>query len=278
MVRDVDTRRGDAGMFGPDSVAWRFDREALLLLGAGPRALLLQLAHPAVAAGVEEHSDFRADPWRRLDVTLRSYLRIIYGSTPAARDEIRRLNALHRGITGQGYDARDPALSMWVHATLVDSTIVAYDAWLETLSRERRERFYAETRPVARLFGVPEDTVPADLDAFEAYLAAATSPAGPVHPTDASRDIAWHILHPPFGPLHPAFAWIPRSASTWSFWPAVAALPAPVRAEYGLELGPVERAVAAWLVAAWRGWRPFLPATLRQMGAARAADRRILAE
>ena len=57
----------------------------MLLLGAGPRALLLQLAHPLVAAGVAEHSDFRADPWRRLDGTLRSYLRIVYGSTPASR-------------------------------------------------------------------------------------------------------------------------------------------------------------------------------------------------
>ena len=91
----------DPGMFGPDSEAWRFDREAMLLLGAGPRALLLQLAHPSVAAGVEEHSDFRADPWRRLDGTLRSYLRIIYGSTGAARAEIRRLNGLHRGIIGR---------------------------------------------------------------------------------------------------------------------------------------------------------------------------------
>ena len=53
----------------------------MLLLGAGPRALLLQIAHPLVAAGVADHSDFRSDPWRRLDGTLRSYLRIIYGST-----------------------------------------------------------------------------------------------------------------------------------------------------------------------------------------------------
>ena len=72
-------RADAAGLFGPDSEAWRLDREAMLLLGAGPRALLLQIAHPAVAAGVAEHSDFRADPWRRLDGTLRSYLRIIYG-------------------------------------------------------------------------------------------------------------------------------------------------------------------------------------------------------
>jgi uncharacterized protein (DUF2236 family) len=73
----METRPTDAGMFGPGSEAWRLDREAMLLLGAGPRALLMQLAHPAVAAGVAEHSDFRADPWRRLDGTLRSYLRSV---------------------------------------------------------------------------------------------------------------------------------------------------------------------------------------------------------
>ena len=77
-------------------VAWRLNREATLLLGAGPRALLMQIAHPLIAEGVDQHSDFRADPWRRLRGTLRSYLAIVYGSTATARAEIRRLNALHR--------------------------------------------------------------------------------------------------------------------------------------------------------------------------------------
>ncbi len=92
----------DAGLYGPASEAWRFNREAMLLLGAGPRALLLQIAHPLVAAGVADHSDFRSDPWRRLAGTLRSYLTIVYGTGAAARGEIRRLNALHRGDHGAG--------------------------------------------------------------------------------------------------------------------------------------------------------------------------------
>ena len=138
----TDREAPDPGWFGPDSEAWRLDREAMLLLGAGPRALLLQLAHPKVAAGVADHSDFQADPWRRLDGTLRSILRIIYGSTATARAEIRRLNALHRTIRGAGYDARDPDLSLWVHATLVDSTIVANEAWIGPLPRGRVARFY----------------------------------------------------------------------------------------------------------------------------------------
>ena len=160
----------DPGLYGPDSEAWRLNREAMLLLGAGPRALLLQLAHPSVAAGVADHSDFRADPWRRLAGTLRSYLTVVYGSTGVARAEIRRLNALHRAITGPGYTARDPELSLWVHATLVDSTMAVADAWLEPMSMERRAAFYAETRPIGRAFGVPESLLPADIGAFDEYL------------------------------------------------------------------------------------------------------------
>src|SRR3954470_16987369 len=88
------------GLYGPDSEAWRLNREAVLLLGAGPRALLLQIAHPLVAEGVDQHSGFREDSWSRLTGTTRSYLTIVYGSTTQARAEIRRLNALHRSITG----------------------------------------------------------------------------------------------------------------------------------------------------------------------------------
>jgi uncharacterized protein (DUF2236 family) len=269
------TSARDPGLFGPDSEAWRFDREAMLLLGAGPRALLLQIAHPAVAAGVAEHSDFRADPWRRLDGTLRSYLRIVYGSSAAARAEIRRLNALHRGIVGAGYSARDPALSLWVHATLVDSTIAVADAWLEPLPAARRAAFYAETRPVGRAFGVPDAILPADLEAFERYVADMLGPAGPVRVSAVARELAGAVLRPPLGPLAPWLAAIPASAYAWTLWPSVGLLPASVRDDYGLAWGPRERLVSAWLVAGWRAWRPLLPAGFRQMANAQAADRRV---
>ena len=206
----------DPGRYGPGSEAWRLNREAMLLLGAGPRALLLQLAHPAVAAGVADHSDFRADPWRRLAGTLRSYLTIVYGTSASADAEIRRLNRLHRGIVGPGYSARDPALSMWVHATLVDSTIAVYDAWLEPLSRARRAAFYAETRPIGRAFGVPEDVLPADVDAFEGYLATMLAPGGPVRVSAVARELAGVVLRPPLAPLAPALGWVPPAAYAWT--------------------------------------------------------------
>jgi uncharacterized protein (DUF2236 family) len=265
----------DPGLYGPRSEAWTLNREAMLLLGAGPRALLLQLAHPAVAAGVADHSDFRSDPWARLAGTLRSYLTIVYGTTRAARTEIRRLNALHRDITGPGYAARDPGLSLWVHATLVDSTIAVADAWLEPLPRDRRAAYYLETRPIGRAFGVPDASLPADLDAFEAYVAAMLAPGGPVRVSAVARELAQAVLRPPLAPLAPWLAGVPVDLYAWTLWPSIGLLPASVREEYRLAWGARERLVTAWLVAGWRAWRPLLPASFRQMAKALAADRRV---
>ena len=265
----------DPGLYGPDSEAWRLNREAMLLLGAGPRALLLQLAHPSVAAGVADHSDFRRDPWARLAGTLRSYLTIVYGSTGTARGEIRRLNALHRDITGPGYAARDPDLSLWVHATLVESTIAVADAWLEPMSRDRRAAYYLETRPVGRAFGVPYGVLPPDIDAFDAYVAAMLGPSGPVHPTRVARELAHVVLHPPLAPLASWLGVIPVELYAWTLWPSIGLLPATAREEYGLSWGARERIVSAWLVAAWQAWRPLLPVSFRQMPKALAADRRM---
>src|SRR5258705_12740639 len=125
--RVVASRIVDGGLYGPGSEAWRLNRESMLLLGAGPRALLLQIAHPLVAEGVAEHSDFQADPWSRLAGTLRSYLRNVYGTAESARGEIRRLNQLHRDLgragpdgrmrepPGARYHARRPELSLLGH-------------------------------------------------------------------------------------------------------------------------------------------------------------------
>jgi uncharacterized protein (DUF2236 family) len=286
------------GFYGPGSEAWRLNREAMLLLGAGPRALLLQLAHPLVAEGVDEHSDFRADPWARLAATLRSYLRIVYGTAPQARAEIERLNGRHRDIRGlvrdpaarerhgARYHARDPDLSLWVHATLVDSTIAAYDAWIEPLSPERRARYYEETLPVGAAFGIPAALLPKDVEAFDDYVASMLTPGGGVEVGDLARELADSVLHPPLGPAAAALGWpganlapwldaIPASTYGWLLWPSIGLLPATVREGYGLQWGLRERVVSTWLVSTWRAWRPLLPTTFRSMPQALAADRRI---
>jgi uncharacterized protein (DUF2236 family) len=275
------------GLFGPRSEAWRLNREAALLLGAGPRALLMQVAHPLVAEGVAQHSSFREDPWRRLRATLRSYLTIIYGSTTEARAEIGRLNRFHRNVRGPvsdpaaalafgpAYDARDPELSLWVHATLIDATLVANERWIGRLNPGRRAAFYAESVPIGRAFGVPARLLPADIDAFDAYLERMIGPAGPVQVGPLARDLAEVILRPPLGPLHPVLAGIPASLYAWTMWPAIELLPEPIRTGYGLNLGRRERLVSAWLTAGYRAWRPILPIGLRTMPWALRADERV---
>jgi uncharacterized protein (DUF2236 family) len=273
----MNERDNDRGLYGPESTAWQLNREATLLLGAGPRALLMQIAHPLVAAGVATHSNFREDPWRRLRATLRSYLTIIYGPTADARAEIARLNRLHRTISGPGYRARDPELSMWVHATLIDATLVTHDRWIAPLSHAQRAAFYAETRPIARAFGVPDASLPASIGDFDGYLAQMIAPDGPVQVGPTARDLAGSILRPPLGPLHPALAGIPAGLYGWVFLPAIDLLPGRIRAGYELRWGLPERAISAWLTAGFRAWRPLLPIGFRTMPWALEADARVLA-
>lgn len=291
-----------AGLYGPASEAWRLSREAAMLLIGGPRSLLLQIAHPLVAEGVDQHSNFRADPWRRLTGTLRSYFTIVYGTTRAARAEIARLERLHRRVVGPvrdpaaavttgaiAYSGRDPALALWVHATLVDSTMVAYDAFVEPLSEARRAAYYAETRPIAVAFGIPADLVPADLAAFDAYVAGMLAPNGPVHPTPTARSLAEAILHPPLaplavlvpgavaGPVGAILGAVPGRLVDWTLWPALSLLPSGVREEFGIPRDGRREVVAAWLSTGVRFWRPRLPVGFRQMPRALAADRRVAA-
>jgi uncharacterized protein (DUF2236 family) len=125
--------------------------------------------------------------------------------------------------------------------------------------------------------GIPEASLPADLEAFEAYLAAQLGPTGPIRVTPTARELARTILAPPLGPLHPGLASIPASLYAWTLWPAVALLPPQLREAYGLPWTARERAVATWLSLGFRGWRPLLPGPWRTMPQALAADRRLTA-
>ncbi|HXG40125.1 MAG TPA: oxygenase MpaB family protein, partial [Candidatus Limnocylindrales bacterium] len=268
----------DDGLYGPGSQAWRLSREAVLLLVAGPRSLLLQLAHPLVAEGVDQHSTFRIDPWGRLQATVRSYLTVVYGTADEARAEIRRLNGLHRSIEGpvrdpvargrhgSTYRARDPELSLWVHATLVDSTLVGHEAVVGPVGRADRARYYGETIPIGRALGIPDRLLPPDLDRFEAYVERMLAPGGPIEVTPTARELARTVLHPPLEPLArrgplaerlgwlaplagPLFRAVPPPAYDWTLWPAIALLPERVRAGFGIRWTGLERATAAWLTA-----------------------------
>ena len=179
-----------------------------------------------------------------------------------------------------------------MHATLVDSTIAAVDAWLGPLSRGVRAAFYAETVPIARLFGIAESHLPPDVDAFDDYIASMLAPSGPVHPSATARELAAVILHPPLAPAvesgpvatllgdwaRPSAAIlraIPTPAYDWLLVPAIGLLPPTVRDEYGFAWGDRERVIAAWLTTTWSLWRRVLPPERRWFPQALAADRRV---
>src|SRR6202165_2323263 len=119
------------GLFEEESITRRVNRENVLFLGGG-RALLMQLAHPNVAAGVDEHSDFRVHPIRRLRRTMLMIMAIVFGDRDTALAAARAVNQVHARVRGQDYRALDPDLLLWVHATLMDTTLVTYETFFPT--------------------------------------------------------------------------------------------------------------------------------------------------
>jgi uncharacterized protein (DUF2236 family) len=210
-----------SGLFGPDSLSWRVNREAVLLLG-GPRALLLQLAHPLVAAGVAEHSDFLRDPMGRLRRTLTTMLSIVFGDAATVAECAARIADTHarvRGTLREGtrsfpagsvYDASDPRLLLWVHATLVDSALVTYEWLVAPLTEIERARLYEESKTVARLLGVPDRDLPDTYSSFARYVAdMLAGPLAEITPT--ARRLGRSVLEPPI-PFLPPGALRPRGA------------------------------------------------------------------
>lgn len=169
------------GVFGPDSVSWKINRESALFLGAG-RAALLQLAHPWVAAALAEHSRTLHDPGGRFHQTFRVIFTMIFGTREQAFAASRGLHRRHQGIRGtlpdsagrfkQGssYEANEVDALRWVYATLVDSALLAYELVLPQLSDEERGRYYVESLRTAALFGIPHDCLPLDWPEFQGYM------------------------------------------------------------------------------------------------------------
>src|SRR3982074_439411 len=127
------------GLFAEDAVIRRVNRENVLPLLGGGRALLMQIAHPKVAAGVDEHSDFRRHPIRRLRRTLLMTMAIVFGDRETAMAAARTVNQVHARVRGDGYHALDPDLLLWVHATLVDTALVTYETFVKRLTSTERE-------------------------------------------------------------------------------------------------------------------------------------------
>jgi uncharacterized protein (DUF2236 family) len=146
------------------------------------RALVMDVAHPLVAAGVEDHSRFRRNPWRRAWSTVDTGLRLVFGSTATARAAARQIYAVHDHINGSlpetvgpfdggtDYTAHDATLLLWVWATLVDSAGLAYTRWVRPFNAEEAEAYYTDMVAFARFVGIPAELLPPDRPAFDRYL------------------------------------------------------------------------------------------------------------
>jgi uncharacterized protein (DUF2236 family) len=227
-----------AGVFGPDSITWRINREAALFLGAG-RAALLQLAHPWVAVSLDQHSSLLAKPIARFHSTFRVVFTMIFGSAPQAFRVARSLYQRHTTITGElpvavaGYskDAPYQALHLpallWVYATLIDSAVIAYQCVLPPLDDADLESYYSESKILAGLFGLPPESLPADWPSFQAYISD-MSASQALGVDDRSRAMA-HRIMTGAGSSIPIPRWYQALTAHW--------LPPRFRQEFALPFG-----------------------------------------
>jgi uncharacterized protein (DUF2236 family) len=260
-----------AGLFGPGSVSWRVDREVLVLAG-GTAALLLQLAHPAVAAGVAQHSRFQEDPFARLRRTLTASFSVVFGTTPRAQRALDRIDHVHgfvRGTipeTGDHYHARDPELLLWVHATLIDTALRIYDRFVAPLSPDDAEAYHREGREIAIRLGVPGAIAPATLDDLRIWMQERIM-TGDVRVTPTARRLGQSVLYPTRFP--PGWTW------EIAHLPSVSILPPAIRSGYGITWNRSRERGVERLAAASRAVLPLLPRGLRYVPSALAAERRV---
>jgi uncharacterized protein (DUF2236 family) len=249
---------------GPDSLMWQygFPRAGLLIAG---RSLLLQVMHPVVGAGVRDFSDFKTDPWGRLDRTVLSLQVQLFGGQRAA-EEASRLRKMHARIKGTGFDgshysALNQGAYAWVHFSNFD-TILAFDRWFaHLLDAEQEERLLGEWRQVGRMLGIREEHMPADIASFGAYVDDMVVQNLVDNPTaqDVLASLAMRDVGPPPWPLFPEPLWrvlkpfgrpVLRDA-------VVGTLPEAARATLGLRWTDADerrlRAMAALMRTAARG-------------------------
>lgn len=198
-VSAIPERPADEGYFGPGSVTWQISGDVAAPV-AGLRALMIQALHPLAMAGVDQHSNWRADPVGRLAATSAYLAQITFGEREQAQRAAARVRRIHDhvtgtdGQTGQAYAASDPALLLWVHAALVDSGIAVRALFGTPLSAPDADRYIEEMVVAAELVGVPAELVPDSSAALAGYLSW-------VQPqllcTPAARESMAYLLDPP---------------------------------------------------------------------------------
>jgi uncharacterized protein (DUF2236 family) len=267
----VNAALSDArGLFGPDSVAWRVDREVIVLAG-GSCALLMQAAHPVVAAGVVEHSTYATDPFGRLQRTLTSSFDVVFGTRSRADAAIARVNAIHAAVRGRlsdgdPYAASDPEALLWVHATLIDTALRIYSRFVRPLTPAEEREYLREAAEVAEALGVRPADLPPDVPELRSWMGDMVA-SGRVHVTPEARRIARTVLYPS--------RMVPRVAWDAAHLVSLATLPDPLRHQYGIPWSAGRERGVGVLAAVTRRSLPLVPPPLRFVPHARSAERRV---
>ncbi len=250
-------RPATGAMHDRDTISWQLNSRWFVLIG-GPRAAIMQVADPKVAAGVAQFSSYRTDPLGRLERTMDSMLKIGFGS-PEQReqvlDELRTIHSAVRGRTSEGkaYSALDPQLMYWVLATLVDTVLVVEHRYLGRMRHADRVRYVEESRVVADAFGIPEKFVPDGYGAFRSYIAERVQE---IVPDSDSIEITASLLKPGL-PIVPDPVFAPLD------WITIELLPSTMRHRLGLSnLNPAQLGVVRGAQTASRAILPVLPSQL----------------
>jgi uncharacterized protein (DUF2236 family) len=256
------------------TVARKINREIVVLIGWG-RAILLQLAHPLIAAAINDASSFHGGAGsyvRRAHQTISAMLDLTFGTDADAQRIVDRINGIHDRIhgtlgaatgifpAGTPYSARDGQLLIWVHATLVESLILTYERLVGPLTPEEKDEYAADSAWLARELGAPPDTVPSDEASVTAFMQEARS-RGEIVVGDDARRMAAALLSPNILVAAPAF-WVSGLIT-------VGLLPDDLRQAYGF--GWDERRARRFqqATALVRGTRRLLPPFAREWPAAR---------
>jgi uncharacterized protein (DUF2236 family) len=254
----------DDALTGSD-LSRRINAERLVLLG-WTRAVLLQLAHPLIAAGVADHSAFRggaAGAFSRLHHTVNAMLAITFGREADRQRALDAIRAIHRRIhgtlpaacgrfpAGTPYSAEDPALLLWVHATLADSILLAYEQLVAPLDDAERDQYCVDSADVAIALGATDDDVPRSWAALRAYLDREYA-SGSIEVGRQARDVAAALLSPV-----PGLAAGPVTALAKLL--AAGLLPVEIRREYGFAWSDRREQLFRVGLRVFRGARRVLP-------------------
>ena len=277
MIRRMP-RRAEESYFTDRSMLRRVNRERVLAL-SGPRALLMQAAHPLAVSGLLAHTDSLDQPYDRLARTARVLSTIGWGTRRDADRVTARVRAMHRRVSGTldeavgpfpagtPYRADDPELLMWVLFTLVDSATVVYGKYVRSMSRREQAALWEDYRVIGRLFGLAEEDMPADLVALDRYRRDMLA-SERLYVSDWARERAREIVLDPPVPL------MARPLLETVNFITVTLLPERIREQYGFRPLPpaiVRKAlVAGGAEYVKRAVIPFVPHRLRLVPAARA--------